>query len=175
MPTTSPKTSRVSGRIARAEAVGSRGSTKVVVMPKRGRVWVNRLMRAAIERGLGRDDVPACPISVDDGEMQRRLAAGGADRADAALERGDPLLQHRDGRVGDPAVDVAGALQVEQARPRGRCRGKRRTSSGRSARRARRSRVGLLPGVQAQRVELQKWAVGHAGTIHSTATASQVP
>ena len=43
LPRVSPKTSRVSGRIAASKAAGSRGSTKVVDMPKRGSVWVNRL------------------------------------------------------------------------------------------------------------------------------------
>ena len=38
LPTVSPSTSRVSGRIALAKPSWSRGLTKVVVMPKRGRV-----------------------------------------------------------------------------------------------------------------------------------------
>ena len=49
---------------------------------------------AAIERGGG-DDVAARAHQRGDGEMQRRLAAGGADGADAALQRRQPLLQHR--------------------------------------------------------------------------------
>ena len=47
-------------------------------------------------------------------QVQRGLAAGGGDRANAAFQRRHPLLQHRIGRVADAAVDVAGALQVEQ-------------------------------------------------------------
>ncbi len=38
LPTVSPKSRRVSGRMAAAKAAGSRGSTKVVSMPKRGSV-----------------------------------------------------------------------------------------------------------------------------------------
>ena len=38
LPTVSPKRSRVSGRIARRQASTSREATKVVSMPKRGRV-----------------------------------------------------------------------------------------------------------------------------------------
>ena len=39
----SAKIIRVSGRIAFLKPSISRGGTKLVVMPKRGRVWVNRL------------------------------------------------------------------------------------------------------------------------------------
>ena len=93
---------------------------------------------------------PPAPISVAMVEMQRRLAAGGGHRADAALERRDALLQHRHGRVGDARVDVPGALQVEQ---RGRVLGVvehvGRGLVDRHRARARR-RVGPLPGVQAR-------------------------
>jgi hypothetical protein len=44
LPITSPNTSRVSGRIAASSAPRSRGSTKLVSMPKRGRVRRKRLM-----------------------------------------------------------------------------------------------------------------------------------
>jgi hypothetical protein len=54
----------------------------------------------------------------------RRLARRRRERAHAALERGQALLQHADGRVADPAVDVAGFLQAEEARAvRGRVEG----------------------------------------------------
>lgn len=39
-----------------------------------------------------------------------------ADRADAALQRRDALLQDRRGRVGNAAVEMACALQVEEDR-----------------------------------------------------------
>jgi len=51
-----------------------------------------------------------------DRKMHRGHAARGADRTDAAFERGDALLQHCGRRVGDPRVDVAGAFEVEQRR-----------------------------------------------------------
>ena len=43
LPMVSAKTSRVSGRIAFLKPAISRGATKLVVMPKRGRVWRKRL------------------------------------------------------------------------------------------------------------------------------------
>ena len=43
LPMVSAKTSRVPSRIAAANPSGFRGSTKVVVIPKHGRVWTNRL------------------------------------------------------------------------------------------------------------------------------------
>ena len=93
---------------------------------------------AAIER-LGGDDMPAGAHQGRDREVERGLAARGRDRADPALERGDALLQHRRGRVRDARVDVAGALEVEQRRRPARHRRTRRTWSGRSAPRGRRS------------------------------------
>ena len=69
---------------------------------------------AAIERG-GRDDVIAGIEQRRDGEMHRRHAACGADRADAVFERRQPLLEHGRRRIGDARIDVAGALEVEQA------------------------------------------------------------
>ncbi len=76
---------------------------------------LQQIERAAIERGGG-DDVAARAHQGGDGEVQRRLPARGADGADAALERRDALLQHRDGGIGDARIDVAGLLQVEQRR-----------------------------------------------------------
>ena len=43
LPRVSANTRRVSGRIASAKACGSRGSTNVVVIPKRGIVRFNML------------------------------------------------------------------------------------------------------------------------------------
>ncbi len=51
-----------------------------------------------------------------DRQMQRRHAARRADRADAAFQRGKPLLEHRRGRVGNARIDVPGAFQIEQRR-----------------------------------------------------------
>ena len=68
-----------------------------------------------------------------------------------AFERRHALLEHRGGRIGNPRVDVAERLQVEQARSmisavehvRGRLVDRHRARAGR--------RIGQLPGVQAQR------------------------
>ena len=60
---------------------------------------VEQIVRAAVQRAR-RDDVRACAQQGHDGKMQRRLAAGRRDRADAAFERGDALLEHRAGRIG---------------------------------------------------------------------------
>ena len=42
------------------------------------------------------------------------MAGGGGDRGAPALQAGDALLQHRDGRVGQARVDVAEIVQVEE-------------------------------------------------------------
>ena len=93
------------------------------------------------------------PAMRGDRQVQRRLAARGGDRADAAFERGDALLEHGVGRVRDPAVDVARALHVEE---RGgvlaRLEDERRRQVDRHRARAGR-RVGRGAGVQRQRVE----------------------
>ncbi len=49
-----------------------------------------------------------------DGEMQCRHAAGRADRADAVLQRRQPLFQNRRRRIGDARVDMSGALQIKK-------------------------------------------------------------
>ena len=46
--------------------------------------------------------------------MQRRLPAGGGNRAYAAFQCGNALFENRVGRVADAAIDVAGALKVKQ-------------------------------------------------------------
>ncbi len=119
--------------------------------------------RAAIERG-GRDDVAARPHQGGDGEMQRRLAARGADRADAALERREPLLEHGDGGIGDARIDVAGLLEIEE-------RGgvvavaedvARRLIDRHGARAG--DGIGPLPGMERQRGKFGKLGVGHGGS-----------
>jgi len=46
--------------------------------------------------------------------VQRGLAAGHRNRANAAFQGADALLQHRVGRVADAAVDMARPFQIEQ-------------------------------------------------------------
>ena len=53
------------------------------------------------------------------GEVEQRDRLGGLarrrrERADATLERGEPVLEHGLGRVHDPRVDVAELLEAEQ-------------------------------------------------------------
>ena len=75
-----------------------------------------------------------------------------AERADAALERRDALLEHVGRRVHDPGVDVPELLEPEQAGRVGRVvehvarRGVDRDGAGV------RRRVGLLAGVEGQRL-----------------------
>ena len=95
------------GRVARVDEAGLDAEARQGQLEQVG--------AAAIERLRG-DDVAAGIHERHDREVQRCLAAGGRDGADAALERCHPLLQHRDRRIGDAGVDVAGAFQVEQGR-----------------------------------------------------------
>ena len=69
--------------------------------------------RAAVQLGR-RDDLVARIHEVKTRHELRGVAARDRAGGGAALECGDALLQHRDGRVGDARVDVAEALQVEQ-------------------------------------------------------------
>ncbi len=121
-----------------------------------------QVVAAAVDRRR-RDDVPALTHQGGDAQEQRRLAARRADRPDAALERGQPLLQHRDGRVGDARIDVPGPFQVEQRRRLvgvfehvgGGLVDRHRPRAG--------GRIGVLPGVKAERVELEQLGVEHGG------------
>jgi hypothetical protein len=98
-----------------------------------------------------------------DGEEQRRLSARGRNRGDPAFERRHPLLEHRHGRIRDARVDVPGALQVEQRR--GVIGVREEIGGGLVDRHGAgvHHRIGLLPGVQGQRVEAQEFGIGHRG------------
>ncbi len=61
-----------------------------------------------------RDDVAAELRDVERGVVQRGLASADAQRLDAALERGDPALQHRGRGIADPAVAESFDLEIEQ-------------------------------------------------------------
>ena len=123
------------------------------------------IVRAAVER-VARDDVRARAEQRAHREVHRRLAARRRDRADAALERGDALLQDRVGRVRDARVDVPAALHVEERR--GVVGVLEDVGSGLVDRRRARAelRVGSLSGVQAQRVEAQVLRCRH-GAVSS--------
>ena len=158
------RTAWCSARIAAAKALGSRGSTNVVVMPKRGSVRFIMLYEPPYRFFDATMWSPA--LSSDGhGEVQRGRAACRADRADAALERGDALLEHGDRGVRDPAVDVARRFEVEQRRrlvgvgERVRRREVDRYGPGTGG------RVGPLAGVQTQRVESQEVGFHHEATL----------
>ena len=105
--------------------------------------------------------MPALPHERDHGQVQGGMARGRGDRADPVLQRRDPLLQDRDRRIRDAAVDMPGALQVEQ---RAGVLGVFEDIGGGLIDRDRagaRDRVGLLAAVQGQGVELQKLGIGH--------------
>ena len=53
------------------------------------------------------------------GQRDGGLAGGRGDRADAALQRGEAVLEHRDGRVARAAVGEAGGLEPEHRCRRG--------------------------------------------------------
>ena len=117
---------------------------------------------AAIERGGG-DDMIAGIHQRRDRQMHRGHAAGGADRADAVFQRRQPFLQHRRRRVGNPGVDVAGALEVEQRR--GVIGILKHIGRGLVDRDGARTRhgIGMLAGVQAQGFEGWRFGCGHIG------------
>jgi hypothetical protein len=123
---------------------------------------VQQVLRAAIEGRAGHD-VRSGAHERGNRQVQRRLAAGGGDRADAAFQRRHALLEHRVGGVADAAVDVAGALQVEQGRrvvagledERGGQVNRHGASAGGGVRGG--------TGVQRQGVEAGVGIAGHAG------------
>ena len=144
----------VVGRIARRKLCGSSASTNVVSMPNCANVTRELRIRAAVERARG-DDVVAVRAQRQQREHLRRHAGRRGQRRAAAFERGDALLERRDGRIRDARIDVAERLQVEQARGVvGAVEDERRRLVDRQRARAGR-RVRDLSGVQAQRVEAE--------------------
>ena len=128
---------------------------------------VEQVVGAAVER---RDDTMWPPFSarLAQGDRLRGLPAGRGQRADAALERGDALLEHGLGGVHDARVDVAELLRARTGRRRARCRGTRSWWSGRSGRpgrrwsgRARRRRApawSRIPSSRTCRFSSRSWA-----------------
>ena len=98
-------------RVGEGLRVVGRDERRLDAEPAQGHV--EQRVGAAVERARG-DDVIAGVAQL--GEQQRlgRLARAGGDRADAALEARDPLLERRDGRIAEPRVDVPVLLQREQ-------------------------------------------------------------
>ena len=137
----------------RLEASARSSGSAHLHVPVEGLEGVGELVdRPAVEAARGDELVARLHQRVEDQEL-RGVAGGHRQRRRAALERGDPLLQHRLGRVHDAGVDVAELLQAEQ---RGgmvdvvedegrRLVDRRRARAGR--------RVGLRAGMDGQRVE----------------------
>ena len=114
---------------------------------------------AAVKPRRG-DDVVARTHQREQRHDLRRMAGRGADAADAALERGEPLGERHHRRVGQARVDEAELLEVEQ--PGGVLDVAEHVGGvlvDRHLPRAGR-RVGLGPGVDLQRVEAER-RVGH--------------
>jgi hypothetical protein len=152
LPTVSPNSSLVFGPDGGLPAVQVVRLDEGGVDAEAAHRVVQQVLRAAVQRGAG-DDVRAGAHQRRHAQVQRGLAAGGGDGADAAFQRRHPLLQHRVGRVADAAIDVAGALQVEQGGGVvARLEDERRGEVDRHGARAGR-RVGGGAGVQRKGVE----------------------
>ena len=121
---------------------------------------VQQVVGAAVDRGRGHD-VVAGRENCRRGEVERGLAGGGGDRADAAFERRDSFLEDGDRRVRDPRVDVPGFFEIEQ--PRGVVRVAEHV--GRRVVDRHRARpgggVGPLTGVKRKSVELVEPVTAH--------------
>ena len=128
---------------------------------------VQLVVRAAVER-RARDDVAAVLGEVEQRDRLRGLTARGAERADAALERGEAVLEHGLGRVHDPRVDVAELGEPEERRGvlgvAEHERGRLVDRDGPGAR----GRVGLGAGVDLTGLESP---VGHGGLLGSAGVA----
>ena len=106
-----------------------------------------------------------------DRQMHRGHAARRADRADAALERGEPLFKHGGRRIGNSRIDVPGAFEIEQ---RGGVIGilkdvGRRLIDRHGARAG--HGIRMLAGVQAQRFKRGRLWRGHVELARSGSEA----
>ncbi len=160
LPSVSPNSSRVSGRIGSAPGVEVTRIHERRRDAEPGQRVVEQVVRSAVERARG-DDVTPRAHERGDCQVQRRLAACGRDRTDATFECGDPFLENGTGGIGDARVNVSRALHVEQ---RGgmvavREHERRRLIDRRRARAGRGIRLGA--GVQRQRVETMRFRLGH--------------
>ena len=164
LPTVSPNSSLVFGPDRGAPAVDVARLDEGRLDAEAAHRVVQQVLRAAVQRRAGHD-VRARAHQRGDGQVQRGLAAGGGDRADAAFQRRHALLQHRVGRVADARIDVAGALEVEQGgrvvagledERGGQVDGHRARAGG---------GVGRGAGVQRQRVEAGVGIAGHGSLL----------
>src|SRR5262249_39634686 len=71
--------------------------------------------RAAIE-ALGGDEFVARLHQREEGDKLSGVTGGGGRGAASAFQRGDALLQNRDGRIAEAAIDVAEGLEIVERR-----------------------------------------------------------
>jgi hypothetical protein len=109
------KNALVFGRTAARQDSGRPGLDEADLDAELGQAVVEQVVRAAVEARAG-DDVVAGLGDVEDRQRLGRLAAAHEQRADAALEARDALLDDVVRRVHQPGVDVAELLQPEQRR-----------------------------------------------------------
>ena len=121
---------------------------------------VEHVVGAAVDVAAGHD-VGARAHEGGHGQEERGLAAGGGHRPHSPLEGCDTLLEHGHRGVGDPRVDVAGYLEVEQP---GRVVGVLEGVRGGEVdghRPGACGRVAVLARVKAQGVESQEVGLNH--------------
>ena len=121
--------------------------------PELGKDGVEHRVRSAVEVAGGDDLVPHLGEG-DDGVVNSRGTRSESNRRRAALQQGDPLLQHVLRGVHDPRVDVAQLLQGEEVR---RPLGAREHVRARPINRhpARCRRIDLLPAVHREGLDPQ--------------------
>ncbi|MCP1774796.1 hypothetical protein J2R91_001308 [Bradyrhizobium japonicum] len=135
-------------------------------------------VRGAVELRHG-NDVAAVIGDVDEGEMQRSLAGRNRERADAAFELGDTLLQHRAGRIGDAAVAKTLGLEIEERGAMiGAVEGIGRGLVDRHRNRVR-GGFGLVAGVNSDRLVAHRatsaWSGPHLFGLYEACALSAVP
>ena len=70
---------------------------------------------AGAEHRLGGDDVVAGLDLADQGGVDRGHTARGRPRRLGAFERGHAIFEHRDGRIGEPGIEVSGIVPMKRA------------------------------------------------------------
>ena len=115
---------------------------------------------AAIKRGRG-DDMVSGVEQRRNRKVQRRHAAGRADRAHTTFKRGEPLFENGRGRIRNPSVDVSGAFKVEQRRGMFEILKDVRSSLINRDRTGARDGIRMLAGMEAQGLERGRLGCGH--------------
>ena len=129
--------------------------------------------RAAIEIPGG-NDVAALAHQGRHAQVKSGHTAGGCHRTHATLERRRPFLEDRGCGVRDARVDVARSLEIEQARSmigvveHERCRPVDRHGSGAGV------GVGLVAGMQAERVEAKEIRFDHPPSVPADGIGAEI-